>query len=515
MNDAQMAADLRAKSPDALAELFDVYGDRLFLYCWLMLRHRDIAQGAVRDTIVAAETHIARLTDPDSLCSWLYSLARTECRRGCPVPPFAADEPPAGPGQRDADSRLAAWNAATSMAPEDLEVLDLACRHDVDVPLVLGLTAGDAQALADQATQNLERALGAEILVSRGGRGCPDWAQVMTGWSETMTPQTRDRVLGHAAGCPVCGPALPRNVSAARVFALLPTPGISPQARQELLDYFAEHRPCANQPGQRPEPLRSGPGPQTQTGLRLTRAGRILVAAGAVAAAAIASVFLVAGAGSKPGADRMSRPAASAAQPVLAGPAGAVGAAGGGVRRAAVSLSPRPSPADSTVGNDQALIADVTKPLSSPKTAAHGSGSAGAAGTGPALGVTPARPAPAGTLAVAPGLVAMGTGNTGQIMLTAVGGPVSWSVSTSSAQLGLSSEEGTLQAGDSVTLEVTIIRGPQGGTAAVSVEPPASAPQTVEVSWAPLPPDPSPSPSSSPSPSPSTSPSTSPSPSAS
>src|ERR1700676_2957123 len=177
MNDAQIAANLRAKSPGALAELFDAHGDRLFRYCWLMLRHRDIAQIAVRDTLVVAEAHIARLADPDLLGSWLYSLARVECRRRRPVPPSVADEPSARPSQRDADARLMAWNAATSMAPGDLEALDLTCRHDVDLPLVLGLSAEDAQTLVDQATQNLERALAAEILVRRGGRACPDWAQ--------------------------------------------------------------------------------------------------------------------------------------------------------------------------------------------------------------------------------------------------------------------------------------------------------------------------------------------------
>jgi DNA-directed RNA polymerase specialized sigma24 family protein len=389
MNDPQITASLRAKSPGALAELFDAYGERLFLYCWFMLRERDIACIAVRDTLVGAQARIAGLADPDLLGSWLYSLARTECRRGRPVPPSLADEAPARrPGQRDADSRLMAWNAVTSMAPEDMEALDLACRHDVDLALVLGLPAADVQALVDQARQNLERALAAEILVSRGGRGCPDWAEVTTGWSGTMTPQTRDRVLGHAAGCAVCGPALPRNVSAARVFALLPAPGISPQARAEVLDFFAAHRPSAQ-----PQPQ-----PQSQSQpwlrLRLTGAGWILVGAGVVAtAAAIASVFVVVG--SRPVADRMITPAASPAGSVLAGPAGVQGPAAGRTRRPVVS---RPSLIGTTAGNTKALIADVTKPLTSPKTAAQGPGSAGAPGSDPALSVTPARPAPAGTL---------------------------------------------------------------------------------------------------------------------
>ena len=60
MNDAQIAAYLRAKLPGALAELFDAYGDRLFRYCWQMLRNREIAQIALRDTLLVAAAHIGR-----------------------------------------------------------------------------------------------------------------------------------------------------------------------------------------------------------------------------------------------------------------------------------------------------------------------------------------------------------------------------------------------------------------------------------------------------------------------
>jgi len=49
MNDRQMAAALRASSPDAIAELFDAYGDQLFRYCWSMLPNREVAQVALCD----------------------------------------------------------------------------------------------------------------------------------------------------------------------------------------------------------------------------------------------------------------------------------------------------------------------------------------------------------------------------------------------------------------------------------------------------------------------------------
>src|SRR5260370_39081108 len=118
LNDLELAVSRRTSSPEALAGQFDAYADRLFLYCWSRLRNREIAQIALRDTFVAAQAHIARLagsSDPGTLGTWLYSLARAECGRHRAVPAAEADEAPAGPGRGDARSRLAAWDTVMSM----------------------------------------------------------------------------------------------------------------------------------------------------------------------------------------------------------------------------------------------------------------------------------------------------------------------------------------------------------------------------------------------------------------
>ena len=119
----------------AAAELLDTYGDRLFCYCWSMLRSREMAQIALRDTLLAARAHIARLTgpgDPGSFAPWLYSLARAECRQQVAVPAAGADEAPGQGDRDDADSRLMAWRAAMSLEAGEFEALELASRHDVD-----------------------------------------------------------------------------------------------------------------------------------------------------------------------------------------------------------------------------------------------------------------------------------------------------------------------------------------------------------------------------------------------
>ena len=519
----QIVASLRAKSPGALAELLDSYGAELFQYCWCMLRSRDIAQIALRDTLVAAEAQIARLTEPELLGTWLHSLARAECRRRRPVAPSLTEDPwPASelseagdrsqPGelsednessaagesspwlsQGNDDSQWMAWNAALSMAADEFEALELACRHEVDLGLVLGLSAEDAQVLLDRGKQNLERALSAEILVSRGSQACPDLAKLMSGGTGTMTPQIRTRVLEHADGCAVCGPHLPRNVSASRVFAQLPAPALSPLARSEVLAARSSRRPRF---------------PRARPGGILARVG--LIAAAAALAAALTIAFVLLRPGAKPAGS--SKPAG--AQTMVAGaPSGAE------LKRSEGRPSVRTVVANTAGPQDEALITEVTKPKApAPRPGA------------PSLQWYPLPPAitrasaPAGTLTLSPVSISLGTGSTGALTLTAAGGPANWSASAPPFQVSLSSEEGTLQAGQSVTLEITVGRSPAAGSAAISIESPPSPPQTVEVSWttqpilsssAPPPTTPPPPPSCPPStspppPSPSSCPSSSP-----
>jgi DNA-directed RNA polymerase specialized sigma24 family protein len=465
------------RSQGALAELFDTYGDQLFGYCLRMLGNREIALIALRDTLIAAQAHITRLADSGSAISLLYSLARAECRRRGPVRRGAA-----GPAEAAGSGpRLTAWNTVMALEAGEREALDLSCRAGVELGLVLGMPAERAQALADRARRSLERALGAEIVISRGLPACPDRALVMAGWAGTVTPVIRERTLRHAASCPVCGPALPRNVSPARVFALLPSPALSAREREELLRF-------ASPAG----------GPRVPRGPRGPRA----LLAGA-AAVALASTCVLLGATDAaipaPGAagEAPAVPAAQSGFPASGRPDAAgrgragVGRAGAPRYRAQLrTLRPFPGPGGA---RGEAVIAVVTQPL-------------------PA-GVQRVVP---GRLTVTPGSLALGAGLAGQLEVTAVGGPVRWSAATSTGRVSLSSYSGTLRAGQSITLVVSVSRvDGSAGIAVITISAGSSA-RAIGVSWAARPaheagyPSPSPSPSGpAPSPSPTPSPSAS------
>jgi hypothetical protein len=529
-----------------------------------MLRNADLAQIALRDTLVVAQAHIGRLAETGNLHSWLYSLARAECRRRRPVPPGEADEPPARPSQPDADSRLMAWNAVTSMDADAMEVLELAGRRDADLGLVLGLPGHEAHGLLDWARHELERALGAEILVSRAGHACPDRADVLRGWTGTMTPRLRERVLRHAASCRVCGPSLPRNVSATRVFALLPVPPLPAGTRERVLDFFADSRLSAYRefavtrvadfgPGGFPSGAALGAdegsagesavssgswgpsglsGPSSRRRLPLPPRARLLVAAGAaMVAAAVAAAFVLGGQGNQVhGLGQGASTSPGGGGPVVprrAG-AGAEGAVPVGSPTAIVRSLPQASASASEL-----LFAKLTKPLVSPTRSSTPVSSPRLPGRrlpqppGTAAQPKPQSSAP-GTLQVSPGTLSLGTSSQAILTITADGGSQTWSVSTSSGQLVLGASGGTLQAGQSVSLTVDVERDNGGsGSAVIFVDQGTASARTVQVSWAaaapgtghhrpptlPPSPTPSPSPSSSPSPSPSLSSSPSPSPS--
>src|SRR5579875_3664545 len=120
---------LRARDPGAPAALYDSHGESLYRYCWFMVRNRDAASLALRDAMVAAEAHIARLSSPELLSPWLYALARGECLRREQAPGATHDVPAARPGQPDADRRLIAWHAVMSLDPAEREARELTVRH--------------------------------------------------------------------------------------------------------------------------------------------------------------------------------------------------------------------------------------------------------------------------------------------------------------------------------------------------------------------------------------------------
>ncbi|HEY2576478.1 MAG TPA: hypothetical protein VGI74_09240 [Streptosporangiaceae bacterium] len=499
---APLLADaLRARDPGAPAALYDTHAESLFRYCWFILRNREAAQLALRDALVAAEAHIGQLHEPSMLRPWLYALARSECLRRQQSAGAVHDAVIARPDQPDAGRRLIAWYAVMSLAADEHEALELTIRHGMDgesAALVMGLPTTEIRNLLVEGRVHLEDALAGEILARHGVHGCPERAEALQGWAGEMTVPLRERLVLHAISCQVCGRYLPRNVSATKVYSLLPVP-VPPQAmRLRIMTCFSDpelvgYRMFVAARLRRFDQL-GFPDDSPAAAATPRRAGARLwsgpAAAAAVAAAVlVAAVFAISRLGGFSSAVQgvaSSAGATTGVAPSATGQRNGSGSIGsrrlepgtGGPSTAAAAVS-----TGSSHGPAALYLRGTPVPGQGPTISP----------SGPGTGI----PLPIGQLQVSPGQLALGPGSTGEITLGAEGRPVPWSARASSPDLTLSSSGGTILPGQPVTVTVTVSRAQDASGEAAIAFPPEG--DTVTISWSspvsnPPPPPPTPTP---------------------
>ncbi|SDK72813.1 RNA polymerase sigma factor, sigma-70 family [Nonomuraea maritima] len=247
MNDRVLVEALRARDRGALTALYDAYAESLYRYCWSLLLSADSAQVALRDTLIAAEAHAGALTDPSRLRTWLYALARAEClRRRAAAPPGAREalaEAPPLDDPADADLRVIAWNAVQSLPVADREILELVHRHSVaaaELAQVLGIPARQVEPAMEEALERLHDAITAEVLARKGSYDCPRRARILSGFSGELTQEMREHLVRHLTRCETCAPHRTRQVSAAKVFQLLPQVALPEALRIRVMSCFID-----------------------------------------------------------------------------------------------------------------------------------------------------------------------------------------------------------------------------------------------------------------------------------
>jgi RNA polymerase sigma factor (sigma-70 family) len=247
MTDRVLVEALRARDPGALAALYDSHAGGIYRYCWSLLLNSDSAQVALRDTLIAAEAHVQSLADPDRLRPWLYALARGEClRRRTAAPPGRHEAPAEAPvpdKAGDAGPRLMAWNAVHGLPVADREILELSAGHDFSVPelaAVLGVSPRQVETAMAGARERLRDAITAEALAGNGPYDCSRVARILTGFSGELTPDMREHLVKHLARCETCSPHRNRQVSAAKVFELLPLVTPPKALRVRVLSCFID-----------------------------------------------------------------------------------------------------------------------------------------------------------------------------------------------------------------------------------------------------------------------------------
>lgn len=238
-DDHQLAEALRRADTDAPAKLYDAYAERLHDYACSLTGDRDSAADAVHDALVTAQGCVERLRESTRLRAWLYALARFQAvarlARGAGegTPPPVLEDP--------ADPELAELvrEVLGELSRNEREVLELSLRHGLtpsEVGAVLGLTSRQAATRLGRARDHLENAAAAVVLARTGRAHCPDLSAMVDSWEGPLTLMLRRRLSGHIGGCEVCTEGRHRHVAAAKLLELVPVAFPPISLRRRVVD---------------------------------------------------------------------------------------------------------------------------------------------------------------------------------------------------------------------------------------------------------------------------------------
>jgi len=484
MQDREIVAAIVAGQPGGLAAAYDRYAQPLHAYCRTMLGEPSDAADAVQDTFIIAAAKLGGLRDPSRLRPWLYAVARNECHRrlrgrASAAPLDDADEmadsaPDIGEAAEQAELRQLVRSALAGLNPADREIIELNLRHELDgaeLAAALGVPRNQAHALASRARTQFETALGALLVARTGQDACPYLATILDGWNGELTPLLRKRINRHVENCDICDERKRRELSPAALLSVLPVALLPVGLRRELFHLVADRSPVAAE--HRQLAVRRA-GPWSPDGFPVPAGGlppvrRTFSRTALLTGAAAAAVLLLAGGGVF--ATRMlshgsPAPAALAATPSGGGSSGSplgtgsasTGSGGKHSKSAKHSTaSPTPAPGGTQPAATTPAARRSTTPSPSPSRSRSSSPS-------PSPSPTPSP----GTLSLSTQQVELtqppaGGPYSGTFTVTAEGGPVEFTISDSPTNpsppgdLSISPASGSLAAGQSVTVTITVV----------------------------------------------------------
>ena len=249
--DTELVHQYLAGDQRALGDIYERYGDRVYDLCFAMLQSGDDAADAYQDTFLTAANKLDQLRDTERLRSWLYSVARNQCRarlrarkRSTPVDDAGVDigtevDMTADLG-RD-ELRVLLTEASAGLNEREREVLDLHMRHELEgeeLADALGVSAQNAYKLVQRVRDRVERSLGSLLIARHGRRECPELDTLLGSWDGVFNPLWRKRISRHIDDCSTCtrrraGLMDPGGLAGA--FPLQPAPEAAKTALQAAL----------------------------------------------------------------------------------------------------------------------------------------------------------------------------------------------------------------------------------------------------------------------------------------
>jgi RNA polymerase sigma factor (sigma-70 family) len=220
VGNSALVARAQAGDRAALGEIYTEYADRLYDFCFRIVRDHHAAADALQDTFVLVVQRLSQLRDPERLRPWLYAIARHVSfryldslgREAVLYSVIVRDATDAEAVASEAPARAASLveDAAEGMSVRDRAVLELHERHGLtgdDLMAAIGLRQANPSSLVHRAREQLERAVGVLLLARMGRNDCLQLDELLHDWDGSLTPLLRKRIGRHADKCPTCSAA--------------------------------------------------------------------------------------------------------------------------------------------------------------------------------------------------------------------------------------------------------------------------------------------------------------------
>ena len=225
VGDESLVAAALDGSPDARAEIYRRYADRVHTMCVHMLSDRDEAADVCGQVFLTAFDRLAQLRDATRLRAWIFSITRHEVyrrtRRRRRVELIGEVErmdqlhtdqllhvgDEADEAMTDAAELVAVVRAAADgLDDKDRLVLELQLQElgGDEMAEALGTSTSTAYQHVHRMKERFERSLGALLIARTGRADCDELDELLDGWDGHFSVLWRKRVARHVDRCEVC-----------------------------------------------------------------------------------------------------------------------------------------------------------------------------------------------------------------------------------------------------------------------------------------------------------------------
>jgi RNA polymerase sigma factor (sigma-70 family) len=236
-SDADLALRLRQGDEAAFAALYERYARPVHDFVARIVREPATAEDVTQATFAQVWERRESLRSPEAVKRWIYQIAHnfalSQVTRGPTTVPMeeelqlAATEPGPEASAESADAARLVWDAAASLEPHQLAILDLSVRCGLassEIAEILEMDTARASLQVNRAKEALGNAV-RYLLVARRRSHCERLAELVPAGVSQLSPEQRATVDHHMRRCPVCQGMALRLTAPEELFgSLLPLP---------------------------------------------------------------------------------------------------------------------------------------------------------------------------------------------------------------------------------------------------------------------------------------------------